>query len=88
MKKLAVTQMVLGALAVASLVGFVIWVEPHFYHVLIPPVEGSDIGYGMFFNPGRNISMRTWQTVYLALGISVIGCGVVQYRKARRLKWQ
>ena len=82
--KLAVVQMVLGVLIVASLFWFTAWVEPSFTHIHIPSAEGSNIVTEIFLNPGRNIPMRSWMAVYLVLGLSVLGCGIAQLLKARR----
>jgi len=82
--KLAVVQMVLGAFIVASLFWFTAWVEPGFTHIQIPPTEDSNIVTDIFLNPGRNIPMRSWMLVYLVLGISVLGCGIAQFVKAKR----
>jgi len=81
--KLAIAQMVLGVLILGSLCGFIAWLEPGFYHIVVPPREGSDVVTRIFLNPGWNIPMRTWQAVYLVLGLSVLGCGIAQYLKAR-----
>lgn len=96
--KLAIAQMVLGVFILGSLFGFVAWVEPRFYHVQIrptptaeptepgepadEPTEGSEVVTHIFFNPGRNIPMRSWQGIYLVLGLAVLGCGIAQFIKA------
>ncbi|MFC1918739.1 hypothetical protein ACFLUN_00850 [Chloroflexota bacterium] len=83
MKRLAIVQIILGALIISSLVAFVIWIEPSFYHVEFFNEEGIRTG-GVFFNPGRNIRMRAFETVYLVLGLSVLGCGIAQFVKSKR----
>jgi len=83
--KLAITQMTLGLLIIGSLFAFAVWIEPGFYHVEILNEAGIVTG-GAFFNPGRNIPMRTWQAIYLVLGLSVLGCGIAQYLKARGVR--
>ena len=83
MKKLAIAQMVLGLLIIGSLLAFVIWIEPGFYHVELLNKEGIPIG-AVFFNPGRNIRMRAFETVYLVLGLSVLGCGIAQFVKSKK----
>ena len=82
--KLAITQMALGILILASLFGFSAWVEPSFTHIQIPPTEGSNIVTKIFLNPGRNIPMRSWMVVYLVLGLSVLGCGIAQFVEVKR----
>ena len=86
MKTLAIAQIILGVLSLDSLLGFNIWVEPGFYHIQLPPMEGSDLTTKIFFNPGRNIPMRSWQTVSFVLALSVLGCGITQFLKVRILK--
>jgi len=81
--KLAIAQIVLGALIMASLFWFTAWVEPGFTHIRIPSAEGGDVITDIFLNPGRNVPMRSWMAVYLALGLAVLGCGIAQYLKAR-----
>ena len=83
MKKLAVTQMVLGALIVASVLGFSIWVEPHLFGVLrsLPhEAEAGDITNLVLI---MNMPVSIWRAVTVVLGISVLGCGIVQYFKTR-----
>jgi len=81
--KLAIAQIVLGVFILASLFGFATWVEPGFTHIRIPSAEGGDVITDIFLNPGRNIPMIIWTSVYLLLGLSVLGCGIAQYLKAR-----
>ncbi len=85
MKKLAVAQIILGVLSLGSLLGFVIWVEPGIWHIQLPPTEGGDLIKEIFLNPGWNIRMRAWQAVSLVLALSVTGCGIAQYIRARGL---
>jgi len=80
--KLAIAQMTLGLLIIGSLFAFAVWIEPGFYRMPILNEAGIVTGVA-FFNPGRNISMMSWMTVYLALGLAVLGCGITQYLKAR-----
>ncbi len=82
MKTLAIVQIILGALVVGSLLVFVIWIEPGFYHIRLP-VDDSGLVKEVFLNPGRNIPMRTWETVSFLLGLAVLGCGIAQFVKAR-----
>jgi len=60
----------------------VVWIEPGFYHFRIPG-EGGTVRE-VFANPGRNIPMRAFEATYLVLGLSVLGCGIAQFVKARR----
>ena len=84
--KLAIAQMVLGVFILASLFGFAAWVEPGFAHIRIPSAEGGNVITDIFLNPGRNIPMVIWSAVYFVLGLSVLGCGIAQFVKARGLK--
>ena len=83
---LSIAQMVLGALIVGSLVAFTGWVEPGFYHIKLPPEVGSNIPTEILLNPGWNIPMMTWRAVSFVLGLSVLGCGIAQYLKARKVR--
>ena len=84
--KLAIAQIVLGVLSVGALLGFSVWVEPGFYHVQLPAIEGSNVVTEVFSNPGRNIPMISWKGVSLVIGLSVLGFGIAQFVKAKGLK--
>ena len=84
--KLAITQIILGVFILASLFGFAAWVEPGFTHIRIPSAEGGDVITDIFLNPGRNIPMVIWSAVYFVLGLSVLGCGIAQFVKEKRLR--
>ena len=84
--KLAIVQIVLGVFILASLGGFAVWVEPGFYHIRIPSTGENGIITDIFLNPGQNIPMIIWMAVYFVLGLSVLGCGIAQFVKARGLK--
>ncbi len=80
MKKLAIAQIVLGILAVGSLVAWNVWVSPG-YHIregILP--DGNTIrSMGLL---KANPLMGAWTVVYLVLGLSVFGCGLAQLVKA------
>ena len=83
--KLAIAQMALGVIIIASLFGFTAWVQPGLNHISLPAAEDGTITE-VFLNPGRNIPMLTWISVYLVLGLSVLACGIAQYLKERGRK--
>jgi len=79
--KLAITQIVLGALIISSLVWFIGWVEPD-YSSFTKLIEGVEVE----FHPlsGWIIRMISWKAASFILGLSVLGCGIAQFVKARR----
>ena len=85
MKKLAIAQIVLGVLVVGSLIFWVSWVSAGYLYAE-GTVPGTDIHVGVFGNPGRAILRETWQYIYFTLGLSVLGCGIAQFVKAKGLK--
>jgi len=84
MKKLAIAQIVLGVLVVGSLLFWAGWVSTGYLYAE-GTVPGTDIHVGVFGNPGRaTLFFETWPLLYFALGLSVLGCGIAQYVKAKR----
>ena len=81
--KLAVTQIVLGALIVGSLVWFIGWVEWDYgsYTILREGIEVE-----MLHLPGWMVRMISWKAASFVLGLGVLGCGMAQFVKARGLK--
>ena len=85
MRKLAITQIVLGVLVVGSLVFWMGWVS-----------TGYHDAFGV--DPDGNIRIRilglvaprpliwVWAGIYFMLGLSVLGCGIAQFLKAKGLK--
>jgi len=81
--KLAITQMVLGVLIVGSLVWFIGWVEWDYGSFTI--LRGG-IEVEMLPLPGWLIRLISWKAVSFMLGLSVLGCGIGQFLKAKGLK--
>jgi predicted phage tail protein len=83
MKKLAIAQIVLGILVIGSLIYWVSWVSTGYHiHEGIFPSDNSTIRIMGLLKP--NPLMDAWTIVYFMLGLSVLGCGITQYFKARR----
>jgi len=78
--RLAITQIVLGAVIVGSLVWFIGWVELDYgsYTKLYKDVEVV-----MHPLPGWVMRLISWKVVSFVLGLAVLGCGTVQFIKAR-----
>ncbi len=79
--KLAITQIVLGALIVGSLVWFIGWVEWDYGSFTILR-EGIEVE--MLPLPGWIVRMISWKVFSFVLSLSVLGCGIAQYFKARQ----
>jgi len=72
--KLAITQIVLGALIVGNWLTFslgIAWWR-------IPSWPGGDWPEGVW-----RVLTVPWFTGYLVLGLAVLGCGIAQFLKAR-----
>jgi len=81
--KLAITQVILGILIVGSLVWFINWVEPDYgSHTRL--IGGTEVEFHPL--PGWLIRLISWKAVSFALGLSVLGCSIAQFVKARGLK--
>ena len=83
MKKLTFTQIILGMLVVGSLIYWMVWLSTGYYHSVGTDPDGNIILHVMGL-PKPNPFMEVWAVVYLMLGLSVLGCGIAQYFKARR----
>ncbi len=81
--KLAITQMVLGVLIIGSLVWFIGWVEPD-YGSSTKLIRGVEVEFHPL--PGWLIRLISWKAVSFMLGLSVLGCGIGQFLKAKGLK--
>ncbi len=79
--KLAITQIVLGALIVSSLVWFIGWVEWDYGSLTILR-EGIEVE--MLPLPGWMVRMISWKVVSFVLGLAVLGTGITQKVKAVR----
>ena len=82
--KLSITQIVLGALIIASLLIFTIWIQPEFTRIRIPGADSTITE--IFPNPRHSASLSIWTISYLLLGLSVLGCGIVQLLKEIKRK--
>ena len=82
MKKLAIIQIVLGILVIASLIFWAGWVSSgyHRYRGIYP---GEDMIRETMGLLPVNPYMVTWVIVYFIVGLAVLGCGITQYLKAR-----
>ncbi len=81
--KLAITQIVLGALIIGSLVWFIGWVEPD-YGSVTRLIEGVKVEIRPL--PGWIARLISWKAASFVLGLSVLGLGIAQFVKARGLK--
>ncbi|UCH43707.1 MAG: hypothetical protein JSW16_03995 [Dehalococcoidales bacterium] len=88
MRRLAVVQVVLGALIIGALVWFIGWVEydyGSFTEIVDNPAGGGTVEVEMNPVPGWVIKMVTWKAAGFVLGISVLGCGLAQWVRAREV---
>ena len=81
MKKLADTQIVLGAFIIGLLVWFIGWIEYDY-----SPITKlyQDVEVVMRPSPGWIMQLISWKVTSFLLGLSVLGCGIAQFVKARR----
>jgi len=79
--RLAITQIILGAVIVSSLVWYIGWVELDYglYTKLVEDVREVEIRP----LPGWIMRLIFWKVVSFILGLAVLGCGTVQLVKAR-----
>ena len=82
MKRLALTQIVLGALVVGSLIYWMGWLSSG-YHIRegIAP-DGTTIRSLPLLIP--NPALHVWSILYPALGLTILGCGIAQYFRTGR----
>jgi hypothetical protein len=79
MKKLAVTQIVLGALLIASFLLYVLVVESGYWRLEIIDLEGNIVGFKHIMGLHRfNPLLAVWMLGYPVLGILITGCGIAQ----------
>jgi hypothetical protein len=83
-KKPALTQVVAGVLIAAVSVFITRWGYPATF--IIPMPEGSNLVGHVNINPGPPMIFASFLTMLLTLlGLAVLGTGIAQYIKARRL---
>ena len=77
MKKLAIVQIILGALIVGSLIYWIGWISSgyHIWEATLP--DGYIVRESGF--PASNPALHVWSILYLALGLAILGCGIAQY---------
>ena len=79
---LTIIQVILGVLIVASLVVFIIWAEPHF-EPYTRFIQDGTVEVVVQKDPNWIVLQVSWKAVGFLLGLSVLGCGIAQYLKAR-----
>jgi len=79
---LTIIQVILGVLIVASLVVFIVWAEPHF-ESYTKFIENGTREVVVQKDPNWIVLQVSWKAVSFLLGLSVLGCGIAQYLKAR-----
>lgn len=77
--KLAVIQIALGALVIVLLVWFIGWVEPD-YSSYTRLIEGIEVE--LLPVPGWVMGAVFWKVVSFLLGLAILSCGIVQYKRA------
>ena len=88
MRKLAIAQIVLGVLIIGALVWFIGWVEygyGSFIETVENPAGGGMVEVEMNHVPGWFVKMITWKAAGFMLGLSVLGCGLAQWFRAREV---
>lgn len=78
---MAIAQIVLGALIVGSLVWFIGWVE-YDYGSYTKLIRGIEVEFHAL--PGWIMQLISWKVTSFLLGLSVLGCSIAQFVKARR----
>lgn len=82
-KKLAIAQVILGVSVIGYLLSWVNWISPG-YHIHEGLIPGTDmILHCMGFLMPKPL-LTAWVFVFLALGLAVTGCGMLQYFETRR----
>lgn len=85
--KLAITQMVLGALIAEAAFISSRWGFPTEFTVLAPEpaAEGAETFITVMANPGTmQVVAQVCAFLAFGLGLAVLGCGIAQFLKARR----
>ncbi len=85
MKKLALTQIILGILVVGSLVFWIGWVQTGYHDAFGADPDGN-IRFRILGLLKPNPLMGVWAVIYFMLGLSVLGSGIAQFLKGRRSK--
>ena len=77
MKKLAIAQIILGALVVGSMIYWMGWLSSgyHIWEGITP--DGTTIRSLPLIVP--NPALNVWSILYPVLGLAVLGCGIAQY---------
>ena len=83
MKKLAIAQIVLGVFVVGYLLFWANRISAG-YNIHEGLVPGTDIVLHCMALIKPNPLITAWSLIFLALGLAVIGCGMLQYFEARR----
>ena len=83
MKKLAIAQIALGVSVIGCLLSWANWVSPG-YHIHEGLIPGTDMILHCMALLKPNPLLPAWSLVFLALGLAVTGCGMLQYFEARR----
>ena len=86
-KGLTITQIILGVLIITSLVVFTVWAERDWQPIRII-VDSKEIfpeAVMIRYDPKWIILLKVWKTVSFILGLAVLGCGIAQFVKARRI---
>jgi hypothetical protein len=83
-KELSVTQIVLGVLALALMVLFIMRVQPPWQRLPVDlGVPSLPEGAVIRYNPGWVALMTVWKIVSFMLGPVIATCGAAQLRKSR-----
>ena len=81
MKKLAIAQIILGIVVVGSLIYWGEWVSTG-YHIHEGTGDDGTIRRILGLTKQNPLELA-WMVVYFMLGLSVFGCGIAQFVKAR-----
>ena len=81
--KLAINQIILGILVVGSLIYWMGWLSTGYFYSVGTDADGNIILHILGLHK-PNPFMEVWAVAYLMLGLSVLGCGIFQYFKAKR----
>jgi len=81
-KYLAITQIVLGTLVIASMIWFVVWVEWDYGPYMYMAQQYGEIE--MKHLPGWEARLVIWKVISLLLGCAVVGTAIGQKIKAGR----
>lgn len=76
-KKLAIAQIILGALIVGSLIYWIGWISSGYHIREAILLDGYIVRESGF--PAANPALVVWSILYPELGLAVLGCGIAQY---------